>query len=50
MPPVEFKIILDQLIAPVGWIFLFGFGGIGWSFAYQVFKENTDLKKRLGRE
>lgn len=47
---VIFAAMVSDFIRPVVTFFLFAFMVLGWAIAYQLMKEVTELKAKLGRE
>lgn len=46
----DFTAMVNDFVRPVVSFFLFAFMLLGWAVAYQLLKEVTDLKIKLGRE
>jgi len=46
----DYTAMVNDFVRPVVSFFLFAFMILGWAIAYQLMKEVTDLKIKLGRE
>ena len=46
----DFAAMVNDFVRPVVTFFLFAFMVLGWAVAYQLMKEVTELKIKLGRE
>jgi hypothetical protein len=46
----DFAAMVNDFVRPVVTFFLFAFMVLGWVVAYQLMKEVTELKIKLGRE
>jgi len=46
----DYTAMVNDFVRPVVSFFLFAFMILGWAVAYQLMKEVTDLKIKLGRE
>jgi|GEM_PF-6563854 hypothetical protein len=46
----DYTAMVNDFVRPVISFFLFAFMILGWAVAYQLMKEVTDLKIKLGRE
>ena len=46
----DYTAMVNDFVRPVVSFFLFAFMLLGWAVAYQLMKEVTELKIRLGRE
>jgi hypothetical protein len=46
----DFAAMVNDFVRPVVTFFLFTFMVLGWAVAYQLMKEVTELKIKLGRE
>jgi hypothetical protein len=46
----DYTAMVNDFIKPVVTFFLFAFMVLGWAIAYQLMKEVTELKIKLGRE
>lgn len=46
----DYTAMVNEFVRPVASFFLFVFMIMGWVIAYQLMKEITELKNKLGRE
>ena len=46
----DYTVMVNDFIRPAVTFFLFAFMVLGWAIAYQLMKEVTELKIKLGRE
>ncbi len=46
----DYPAMVNDFVRPVITFFLFAFMVLGWAIAYQLMKEVTELKIKLGRE